>query len=70
MTAALLARVQRLEKILNNLMDDITCEHCGKVDLVKKECDHQVCKHDEIVTEAYPRSNPPKKCEICGVLYR
>lgn len=27
------------------------------------------CKHDEIVTGAYPRSNPPKKCETCGVLY-
>lgn len=28
------------------------------------------CNHKEIVTGAYPRSNPPEKCEICGVLYR
>jgi hypothetical protein len=28
------------------------------------------CNHKEIVTGAYPRSNPPKKCDICRVLYR
>lgn len=28
------------------------------------------CKHAEIVTGAYSRSDPPKKCEICGVLYK
>ncbi len=27
------------------------------------------CKHEHIVTGAYPRSNPPKKCESCGALY-
>lgn len=28
------------------------------------------CNHKEIVTGAYSRSNPPKKCDICGSLYR
>lgn len=28
------------------------------------------CEHKEIVTGAYPRSNPPAKCDVCGVLYR
>lgn len=27
------------------------------------------CEHENIVTGAYPRSNPPKKCEACGVLH-
>ena len=27
------------------------------------------CQHKNIVTGAYPRSNPPKKCDNCGVLY-
>lgn len=27
------------------------------------------CEHKNIVTGAYPRSNPPKKCDSCGVLY-
>lgn len=25
--------------------------------------------HKKIVTGAYPRSNPPKKCKICGGLF-
>lgn len=28
------------------------------------------CNHSEIVIGAYSRSNPPNKCDICGVLYR
>ncbi len=32
--------------------------------------DSDICQHKEIITGAYPRSDPPKKCEICGVLYR
>lgn len=28
------------------------------------------CLHKEIITGAYSRSNPPKKCDVCGVLYR
>lgn len=27
------------------------------------------CDHKNIVTGAYPRSKPPKKCDACGVLY-
>ncbi len=27
------------------------------------------CEHKNIATGGYPRSNPPKKCESCGVLY-
>lgn len=27
------------------------------------------CEHLKILKGAYPRSNPPKKCETCGVLY-
>lgn len=27
------------------------------------------CEHKNIVTGAYPRSNPPIKCDSCGVLY-
>jgi hypothetical protein len=27
------------------------------------------CNHKNIVTGAYPSSNPPKKCDACGVLY-
>jgi hypothetical protein len=28
------------------------------------------CQHKEIVTGPYPRSNPPRKCTVCGELYR
>lgn len=31
--------------------------------------DYSKCNHKIIVT-AYPRSNPPMKCDKCGVLYR
>lgn len=27
------------------------------------------CEHKNIVTGKYPRSNPPIKCDSCGVLY-
>ena len=27
------------------------------------------CQHQKIVTGAYPRSNPPKKCKSCGAMY-
>lgn len=31
--------------------------------------DYPTCIHKEVVTGAYPRSNPPKKCDVCGVRY-
>jgi len=30
----------------------------------------QPCKHNEIVSGAYPRSNPPALCEKCREYYR
>jgi hypothetical protein len=27
------------------------------------------CKHENIVTGKYPRSNPPVKCDSCGILH-
>lgn len=30
--------------------------------------DYSECNHKEIITGAYPRSNPPKKCDACRAL--
>jgi len=28
------------------------------------------CRHKEIIRGPYPRTNPPKKCDVCGEMYR
>lgn len=38
--------------------------------MVNNYCEHNPCQHKEIVTEAYPRSGPPKKREVCGEFYK
>jgi hypothetical protein len=38
--------------------------------MINNYCDTPKCEHIEIVTGAYPRSNPPIKCDLCGALYR
>lgn len=40
----------------------------GLADKIQSKIDNY-CDHKNIVTGAYPRSNPPKKCEVCEVLY-
>lgn len=40
-----------------------------QLDIFIEKKQENICKHENIVNGAYPRSNPPLKCKKCGVMY-